>query len=163
MPLQENHNMMNFLLVEPGFFYALNPCLPQAGHLAQPVRVTFKDVKCLQAESLDNPGRISRTDALDQPGAKITLHAVNGVWFNYLTAFQFELSAIPGIRYPGASQREGGTDWYSGKKADNRNQFLFLFQSLYTSYSIAVFFILEGDPVEYSPNLSGGSWRSLWE
>ena len=110
MPLQEEHDVLDLLLVRPSLTDPLNPFLPDAGHLQEPLRIGFDDLQGVRPEGIDNELRVLWPDALDEPGAQIFLDAVDRGRQGFLKGHHLELAAVFAVNLPPAAQRQHGTD-----------------------------------------------------
>ena len=70
MPLKEEHDVFDLLLLDPALFDALDPDLTDPRNIQQAVGFLLDDVQRVRAEGPDDPGRELGADPLDQPAAE---------------------------------------------------------------------------------------------
>lgn len=100
--LEEDHDLLDGLLLLPGGGDALRPLGAEAGHLDESLGLVLDDVERVEAEVLDYPVGEHRADALDQTGAQIAADALDGGREDRRVVVHRELLAVLRVRGPAA-------------------------------------------------------------
>ena len=100
MPLQEEHDVLDLLLVRPSLTRSRSRA---------PV-ISHDDLQGVRPEGIDDELRVLWPDALDEPGAQIFLDAVDRGRQGFLKGHHLELAAVFAVDLPPAAQRQHGTD-----------------------------------------------------
>ena len=102
--LQEDHHLLDRLLLGPGGGDHRGALGAQPVDLDQPARLVLDDVHDVHAEVRDHAFGHHRADALDQPRAQVLLDARGGGGQHRGVGVHLELPAVPRVGRPAAAQ-----------------------------------------------------------
>ena len=91
MSLQEEHDVLDVLLLRPALLDLFHAFLTDSFHLIEALDVVFNHVDGFSAELGDNETRETRSDAFDQTAAEIFFYAVGGGRHHLLPTFTLKL------------------------------------------------------------------------
>ena len=102
MILEEQHDVLDFLLFCPSCLDPLHPHLSNTRYRKQPIRIRFNHIQCVLPEFLNDFLCEFRVDAFDQAGAKVLLNSKNCGWECFLKCLHGELPAVFRVDAPGS-------------------------------------------------------------
>jgi hypothetical protein len=101
-PLEEDHDVLDGLLLLPGLLDHGRPGGAEAGHAAQPPRVLLEHPQGVDAELVDDALGHLGADAPDQPGAQVAADALDGGGQHRPVAAHLELTPVQRMVPPAA-------------------------------------------------------------
>ena len=104
MALQEEHDVLDLLLLLPALFDPVHANTSDAGHIKQAVRIIFDDVQCISSKLPDDPPCEGRADPLDQAAPQIFFDPVDSRRKRLLKCLHEKLAPIPCIDLPGSAK-----------------------------------------------------------
>ena len=120
--LQEDHHLLDRLLLGPGGGDHRGPLGAQPVDLDQPAGLVLDDVHDVHAEMRDHAFGHHRADALDQPRAQVLLDARGGGGQHRGVGVHLELPAVPRVAGPAAAQPQELADLGAEQRPDGRDQ-----------------------------------------
>ena len=120
--LQEDHHLLDGLLLGPGGGDHRGALGAQPVDLGQPARLVVDDVHDVHAEMRDHPLGHHRADALDQPRAQVLLDARGRGGQHGGVGVHLELPPVPGVAGPPAGQPQELAHLRAEQRPDRRDQ-----------------------------------------
>jgi hypothetical protein len=157
--LEEDHHLLDRLLLLPRRADQLRPLRAEPGHLDQPLRSRLDDLQRLQAEVLHDPLGDPRADALDQAGAQVAPDALHGGRQHRRVVLHGELAAVLRVRAPAALHPQRLPHLRAQQRADDGEQ-LAAASGVDAGDRVAVFLVGVGDALE-DPLEHGGLERHV--
>ena len=124
MPLQEEHDVLDFLLLDPALFDPFHTDFSDSRDLQQIVRRSLDHFQRILAEFLHDLFGVFWADPLHQPASQIFLYAVNGCRQGLLELLDRELPAVSGVHFPESAQIKNAPDMHIRHLADDRHEVL---------------------------------------
>ena len=124
MPLQEEHDVLDFLLLDPALFDPFHTDFSDSRDLQQIVRRSLDHFQRILAEFLHDLFGVFWADSLHQPASQIFLYAVNGCRQSLLELLDRELPAVSGVHFPESAQIKNAPDMHIRHLADDRHEVL---------------------------------------
>lgn len=106
VPMEEEHDVFDLFLLEPGGFDLGGAFGADVGDFAQAVGVVFDDVEGVRAEGGDDAVGEFGADAFDEAGAEVAADGVYGGGEGLFADFDLELVAVFGVVGVGALEFE---------------------------------------------------------
>ncbi len=148
VPLQEEHDMLDALLLGPALTDLLQFCRRYAGNLGKPLRLFIQDPQDLLSEGLHHALGDYRTHALQYAGGEIENQSLRAGGPFQLIAGELELVTILRMTHPLAHDLQGLIGLGFGEMTDDRHC-VFIPGNLETGNGPAVIIIVvddTGDP-----------------
>ena len=120
--LEEDHHLLDRLLLGPGGGDHRGALGAQPADLGQPARLVVDDVHDVHAEVRDHPLGHHRADALDQPRSQVLLDARGRGGQDGGVGVHLELPAVPGVGRPPAGQPQELAHLRAEQRPDRRDQ-----------------------------------------
>ena len=150
--LQEEHDVLDLLLLQPALFDPLHTHLADAGHLQQQIRILLDHVQRLRPElPYDAAGEL-RAHALDQTAAEILLNAVDRRRQRLLKSLHGKLAAVLAVDPPGTPEIQHASHMHIRHGAHYRHQILIALRPALDD-RVAVFRILVSDAFHNAPQM----------
>jgi hypothetical protein len=121
--LQEDHDLLDRLLLGPGVLDPRAPLGAEAVDLDEPVRLVVDDVHDVDAEVIDHAFGHHGADALDHARAQVPPDALLRGGQHRRVGVDLELLAVLDVGGPAAAQPQGLADLGAEQRADRRDQF----------------------------------------
>ena len=122
MALQEEHDVLDFLLLLPALLYALYTYFADTLDFQKLIRIFFDDLKRILAELTDDQPGVFRTDSFDQTAAEIFHDPVNSRWERFFKILHGELPAVLLINAPVPVHGQHTADMNFRHGTDNRHK-----------------------------------------
>ncbi len=149
MGLQENHDILDFLLLLPCLLDHLHPFRPNSFHLQQLIGFFLNNLQGVLFKLPDNPFCVHRTDALDQSAAEILFDPCSRSRKLFLKRRNDKLAPVFGIHLPLPFQGYHGTDIYRRHISHNGDQ-IKISRAFHFGHGITIFIIYIGNPLNDS-------------
>ncbi len=120
--LQEDHDLLDGLLLGPRVLDARAALRAEAGNLDEAVGLVVDDVHDVGAEVADHPLGHDRADALDQAGPQVPADALLGRGQDGRVGVDLELPAVLQVGRPAAAQPERLADLRSEQRPDRGDE-----------------------------------------
>jgi len=158
--LQEDHDLLDLLLLLPGDLQAVDAHRAHAGDFHQAFRAFFDHLQRLQAKMIDDTAGGHRADAFDQPTAEILAHAFDGGRKLDGVGTHVKLAAVFGVSLPKSAQPHRLAHHHARENTDHRG-FVTLAFGDEPRDGVAIFFVLVGEAFDYpfqglEGNVAGG-------
>ena len=152
MPLQEDHDIADLLLLLPALFDPFYTDAANPRYFQQLLRPLFDHVQGIFAELPDDLLGVFGPNPLDQAAAQIFFHAVDCGRQCLFKGLDRELPAVFGVHFPETAQGKHTAHMYIRHFPYDRDQLLKAFGPAFDD-TIAVLWILISDPFDHAPQM----------
>ncbi len=161
--LQEDHDLLDVLLLLPGARDLRRPLIADARHLAQPVDVRLDHIQRLEAEVIDDAPGIDRPNALDQAAAQVLADTLDRRRELHRVLAHLELATVLWMRAPHPTQPHRLARIDARERADH-SHFVAFSLGDQLRHRVTVLFVLESQPFQRPfEGLQGGIFRHRYQ
>ena len=150
--LQEEHHVLDVLLLLPTLGNLLHTFLADAGHFVEPFNIGFNHIDGFQSETTDDKLGEFRADAFHQSAAQVLLYAIDGGGHDLFPTLRYKLVAVSLIHFPIPFAQQNTPCRHFQQIADKGYKVIVSFD-LDPHHRIPVFGILVGDSFYYTTEL----------
>ncbi len=148
-PLEEQHHLLDRLLLGPRGGDLRGAFRAEAGDLDQPARRLLDDLQRLQAEVVHDPLGEDRPDALDQAGSQVSADALHGRRQHRGVRDDLELPAVLRMRAPPAGQPQALPGLRAEQRADHGEQVVAAPRGGHPGDGVARLLVHIGQPLQH--------------